>query len=1652
MKEIKLEGGTYEVIRKRLSQHSNELLESLNTLNTSRKEVFGSIDTELVGTERITTQNNCVPWDMFPIGQYFLFGYNVHLGLKKETNLEDVFSIYRYEDHVFHPISLDLIDNRSFLDDFNKLYKYYKHTQFVKFAKMGPYLHMVFRTGKDVGDIKTFKWSIDGEKLTYVDNRSDHEFKYPDQHEFAWVRTTRDHHVSGRHPHISIEDKVFVETVGGDLTIKVENNTEDGKGIYSEDVVHKDQTLDDGEIYYTIIGNVILLKIRPYQEEFRYFVYNSKVQDVRRIDALAETCILLPDDHGIIFSNGYYLQTGIFKKFENDLTDMVFEKKVPSPNGEDFLFVFYNRLHGIYLLLPYNLISQSVENPIICHGYSIFENGEMCVFRADEEPKKHHVVQIWKTAFVGPDFQVDTSNGSFLSKVGNKDVVRAMAECHEIITLINKDDSYENLYIDLIKSSTDVLDTYHWLGHEEAYQLSEHLENIKSTSNAAVDEFEKVVKIRENTSSQYDLITGQADDLIKNIKKSHAKSIDDFVQNLAELRKITGELISLEKLRYVDVEAVKGYQESIDKFSEQVSRDCTLFLLKKESLLPYEQKAAEFEKKVEEVKKVVDANALNEQIDSSADGLKMLIEIVSNLKIEDATQTTKIIDSISAIYTTFNQIKAGLKNKKQELAKLEGKAEFNAQLKLIDQGVVNYLDVSDSPEACEEYSTKLLVQIEELEGKFSEFDEYITLLVAKREEIYEAFESKKLQLVDARNKRANTLEQAADRILKAAQSRVSRFESVTEINGYFAADAMIAKVRDIVSELMEMGDTIKSEDIQSRLKSINEEAIRQLKDKSELFADGKNLINFGKFQFTVNTQPMDLSIVRKGDRMFYHLSGTNFYEEIIDEQFLSTKEVWDQEYVSENKRVYRSEYLAYNLYQRLLEEDTDDENITSIKDFVEASEEEMAAFVGKHAAQKFNEGYVKGVHDEDAILILKQITQLHITLGLTRFHASVRALAKFWWYQLDQSEKEKFSHQLNGAGAILKVFPNTNQFKGLISDIEQHMLGVNWDSNAFMEVSRTAAAEYLFNQKTSAVSSATSSTEEAFVVSEDAAELYEAFNKELTKKRASKSFKDSISKLKDTPGLAYRMVVNWLQAFVSSEQGSQSESIEETALLLLFNDFSKKNIVSAAHQQQVVGMKGSHAVLEEGNYQLHFHQYLQRLESFVSEDATAFADYTRLKKSLASDFAEDLRLNEFKPRVLSSFVRNKLIDEVYLPLIGANLAKQIGAAGEGKRTDLMGLLLLISPPGYGKTTLMEYIANRLGLVFMKINGPALGHQVVAIDPAEAPNAASREELQKLNLAFEMGDNVMIYLDDIQHCNPEFLQKFISLCDAQRKIEGVYKGKTKTYDFRGKKVCVVMAGNPYTESGEKFRIPDMLSNRADIYNLGDMIRESEVAFKMSYIENALTSNTITARLANKSHKDVHILVRAAESGNREGMDLEANHSVAEIEEYINILTKLIRVRDVILRVNQEYIYSAGQSDEYRVEPSFKLQGSYRDMNKICEKVMPIMNEEEVKDLIMSHYIGESQTLTTGAEANILKFKHMMSWQTDEDKLRWEEILEVFQKKQKSLGYGENNQFGLAIEQMESIADSLDGIKEEIVATGKIKQKYKLLQVKDKDNDY
>ncbi|MCP4219300.1 MAG: AAA family ATPase, partial [bacterium] len=1614
-----LENGTYEIIKNRLDEHGKILKDRLNQLNGSRKDVFGSIENTLLGSERIITRNNCVPRDMVPVGNDFIFGYNVHMGLKSTVAIDDVLAVYHYKDNQFKEAAGDCFKNKKFVTDFQELYKYYKSTFFTKFLVIEPYLYMIFQVGKSSSDIKTFKWLIEGDSLKYIDNRSDHEVRFPPQHDFEWKRCKRDSHRYGLHPHISIEDRVFVETIEGDLTIKVEDNTDTGKGLYAEDVDNPDQTLDDAETYYACVGNLILLKIRPYQEnDFRYFVFNEKIQEVYRIDTIENSCILLPDGHGLIFPDGYYLQSGQFKKFDIDLGRMYFEQRIASSNGEDYLYIFYNKKTGVYLLLSYNLISQSVEVPMPCTGFSHFEDGQMLLFKTEEEPRKNHVVQIWQTPFVGRDYIPEAVSESMLFKIGNQEVVRSMAQCQAIINLIRKEDPYVSLYVDMEKETSDILDTYFWLDKEEAFNIKEILGLIRNAASSAVEEYEKVSRIKVSTRKQIDDVGERTAKLFKDISYSSFDKIDDYVNSLARLREIRGEIISLKDLRYTDLPLIDTMEKEGKERNEEFAGKCVEFLLKPEGLAPYRERVQKQYDAVPEVQKGAEGKTLDEEIGETSKELELLIDIVGNLKIDDPTQTTEIIDRISSIYSNLNQAKSKLKNRLKELRSSEGEAEFHAQLKLIDQAVVNYLDVADSPQKCEEYLTKLMVQVEELEGKFTDFEKFIILLTEKREELYSAFESRKLAIMEKRNKKANALLNASERIIKGIKNRLETFDTINEINGYFATDLMVEKVRDIVDQLLEIGDSVKADDIQGQIKTVKEDAVRQLKDKQDLFLEGKDIIKFGNHHFTVNTQHLDLSLVQKDEGLFFHMTGTDFWQKADVPGLDDLRSVWDQEAVSENRDVYRGEYLAYKML-----ENTVAEGYGKLEQFGKLKEEELREHVRAFMAPRYKEGYTKGLHDFDGAALLKPLLTLHLSLDLLIYDPNARALAALYWMHDfgDKDKKDRINSRLKGLNRVSKFFKSRENLNDFVQVVETQLETFVESTGLFSTHWIPEAAQYLCREIMRA---------DTFVISAEAAEIIDGFTNMLKFKKADIQFAHSLRDMAQDLAGAYYLTREWVLAYFDEKKDVPQENrkfIPEAVVLLMTDSFALNRVIPVKTTVFVNGLHGDHSLIEKGTYKLSYTFFSEKLKQFDTLTVPRFVRYQELKKEIAAEFKSKLRLEEFKSRVLSSFVRNKLIDKVYLPLIGDNLAKQMGVAGEGKRTDLMGMLLLISPPGYGKTTLMEYIADRLGIIFVKVNGPSIGHGVTSMDPAEARNASAKEELKKLNLALEMGNNIMIYLDDIQHCNPEFLQKFISLCDAQRKIEGIYNGVARTYDLRGKKVAVVMAGNPYTESGEKFQIPDMLANRADVYNLGDMLKENEHAFKLSYIENSLTSNPVLNKLVTRSRNDVYTLIEAAVDGNIDNLELEGNYSNEEIDEFINVIEKLVRVRDVVLKSNLEYIRSAAMADEYRTEPPFKLQGSYRNMNKIAEKILPVMNEHELEMQIETSYENDAQTLATGAEANMLKWKEIAGRLDDTDKARWLEIKSLFSKNKLVKG---DDKIGQAVLQLNQLGEGLSNIEEAI----------------------
>jgi hypothetical protein len=1637
-----LGSATYEIIRQRLNTQGAALRERMSKLDARRAEVFGTIEYKLLQADRIVTSHNCVPRDMIQLGAgRFLFGFNVQFGLKKEMELADVFAVYRRDEEAgtFKEDNLDVLNDKQFLIDFKRLYNVYEKTALRKFTVIDGKLFMKFGTGAGLNDFAVFKWAFNDGNLRFVDGRAEAEYRriaYPSAHQFRWQTPDRESYRYGDHPHVSIEDRVFVECVGGDLTIKVEDNTKTGEGIYSEPVDDKYQKVDDAEIAYGLVGHLILLKIRPYKEQTaRYFIFNEKQQTAVRVDSIGSSCVLLPEEHGLIFPDGYYLATGELKQFDCDATSMVIERVVHAPNGEDVLYVFYNRLTGDYALMPYRLIAQKVEERIGCNGFSLFPNGHLVLFRAEAEAQKHHMIQLRQTPFHQPGFEPAGQKDAFLYQVGNKEVVRALAECNEVLTLVRKENPYAEIYTDLVKRCGAILDSYPWLSSADGFGVDAALRMVREAADKAVDEFDKVRRLQREAVERVTDVRKRCVEQFQNIKRASFRVLNDFVTNLATLRKLRGELITVKEVRYVDVAQVEELEQQVTTQTDELSNSCVKFLLKPEALEPYRKQAGEHLAVVERVTKVAAGKEIEKAVTVAGSELEMLIEIVNSLKIEDATETTRIIDAITAVYSTLNQVKAALKKRLKDLVASEGAAQFGAQMKLLGQAASSYLDLCDSPAKCEEYLNRLSVQLEELEGTFADFEEYTVQLTERRAELYEAFEQRKVGLVEQRNRKASALLTAAERILKVIQNRLAGFKSIADINSYMASDLMIAKVRETIDQLLALGDSVKADDLQGRLKSTQQEAVRQLKDRQELFVGGENVIKLGKHHFNINTQPLELTVVNRDGGQHIHLTSTKYFEAITDEAFLATRDVWDQEVVSENRDVYRAEYLAWQMLKA-------QPNGTA-GEIIAASDDKRLAFVQEFMGARYQEGYTKGIHDLDGVKIFAALLTTHHALQLARFSPMARACAVVYWNRFCPAEaKTLWTAKLNGFAERNKLFPGDPTQQNYITALQDLVRAFLEQTRLYPAAIAKEAGEYFFNELI---------TGEAVSVSQEADQLVTSFNRHLASKGSEQAFAQRRQALTDHPGSELDLVRDWVRGFLisgssgrepaqtSSSKESQSlltaaatneafRYLEEGAAILFCGEALKRSVVKAATSRAIEGLKGSHGLIHGSKYQFDYLDFQERLRTFEREVVPRFEKFHALKQQLIERERAKLRLDEFKPKVLTSFVRNQLIDQVYLPMVGDNLAKQIGAAGAAKRTDLMGLLLIISPPGYGKTTLMEYIASRLGIIFIKINGPALGHNVVSLDPEEAPNAAAREEIIKLNLALEMGDNALICVDDIQHCSPEFLQKFISLCDGQRRIEGVWRGKPRTYDLRGRKVVVVMAGNPYTESGQKFKIPDMLANRADTYNLGDIIGGNADYFKASYLENAVTSNAVLAPLANKSQKDIRSFIRMAESGDREAEGFEGSYSSQEVEEILSVMKKLVMIREVILRVNQEYIHSAAQSDEFRTEPPFRLQGSYRNMNRLAEKVVTIMNDDEVRAIILDHYRGESQTLTTGTEANMLKFRELIGIQTPEEKARWEDIKQTFKRNNAARGAGgEHDPAGRIVAQLSGFQSGLEGIQ-------------------------
>ena len=1637
LESIVQEGSAFETIKRRLKEQGGQLREQVSGLNQAREEIFGSAGMNVLGRARVRTENNAIARDVVRLGDKLLFGFNLQLGLRKTLVIEDVFRLYHLNDGdsgfemTEAAIEGSFLKDERFATDFRELQQYYNTATLSQLVILKGMLLMAFRIGDKLDDLRVFRWELkpDGEVSRYIDNRGERDLSFPERFSFPWKTVGRDSQVQGRSPHLNIADTLFVDNLRGNITFKVENNTSTGEGIYSDPVESDSQSLDDASFDFADLGEILLVRILPFNEEhWRYYLFNRTERKIERVDAMAGSVASLPDNHGLIFPSGYYLSTGELKTFQIPDGDFRLKRTLRAPNGEDMLYVFFEQRTGQVILFRYNLIRKQADVPLIGHGYALFENGHLVIFNADKEPTLVHPLQVWETPFTSESFHAaaNVANDSELARIGNPELVRGIAELNTVVTLVEGASASERHFTNLIRTVDRILDQFFWLSarQDEALfaGLNQQLSTIRSTAELVLDEYEKVQSIRAQTEAAITEVAQDQGALMRDLKPDSWKAPDQFVSYLARLRDHRGRVRTLNDRRYADKARIDTLEEELAEAEDRLTERTFRFLASPEALDGYRQTLTELQTALAEadsrdaLKKIVD------RYRELTEGLDMIQGMLASMGGDDAALETAITDNISGIYATINQQRSEAEIRLKEQGSAEARAQFAARIRLFEQSLANGVSALSDVRECDGLMTRMLDQLQELESQFGEYDEFLAAILEQRENAHESIEARRQQLQDQQQRRVTTLTDAAARILKNLGRRTERFSSPEELHAFFASDAMVSRLRSMAGELRELGAAMEADDCLGQLKAAQDTALRSVRDKADIFEDGGAVIRLGKHKFSVNQRELDLTLIPRDDHVLLHLTGTQYYERLEEPELDRLRGYWNMSQPSESDRVYRAEYLSALVIDEFRKTGDLPVNVADL--------DELTGYIRKFASPRYREGYEKGIHDHDAALIVSTLWPAIQNAGLLRFSPRARALAMLFWAGLSQQQSagQQLRSRCLSAGILSRMMQSDELLESLQQELEPQLAnfveeqqlslaGPGSDGRSLVH----SAAQYLVRQL--------AEESEAFDITRYAGDLATGFVEALKRDNQFAQYQQALEVVADQPAARWSITSHWLKAWMAkTDQQHLLHYLPEAVVVLNVGETVKTSVRSVELAFQIEGLLGQHPRIEERTLSLQLDEFDERLRYHQQEIIHGWQQLQEVRQQVLEKWRGQLRLDEFRPRPLSSFVRNKLISESYLPIIGDNLAKQMGTAGEDRRTDQSGLLMMISPPGYGKTTLMEYVANRLGLIFMKINCPSLGHDVMSLDPEKAPHSTAEAELIKLNLALEMGNNVMLYLDDIQHTHPEFLQKFISLCDGTRRIEGVWRGKTRTYDMRGKRFCVVMAGNPYTESGEVFKVPDMLANRADIYNLGDVLSGMEHAFALSYIENSLSSNRVLAPLATRGMADFYRFADLAEGKTVADSDFEHDYSAAERDEIVALLKKMIRVRETVLRVNQAYIASSAQAEAYRTEPTFKLQGSYRNMNKLAEKLSPVMSDQELEALIDDHYQGEAQLLTYGAEENLLKLKQMRGTMNDEEAARWQTICEEYRRRQQAGGDEETGvkvvrQLGLISEHLQQLGQQL-----------------------------
>ncbi|MEY9838365.1 DNA repair ATPase [Streptacidiphilus sp. EB103A] len=1538
-----VEDGTFQILRTRLADRAAELGRRAAELNTRRQEVFGAPVLELAASARLRTAAEATACGIIAIRPGVLL-----LGTSAPGLAEGMLSLHDQDGQPLDPGTVPgLLDDERFHRDLAELLRYYRDARLVELVRTASArLLAVFRTGEQDGDIRVLQWKVSDRQAEYLDNHGEREIPSPPVFELPWTTTGREHHDNGR---VLIEGQVTVTATGGSLTVR---SAVDGRELYAEPVDDPLQSLADAAVAYTVAAPLLVLCVRPYNEAAdRYLVVNTRTGSVRRQDSLGQGARLLPAEQGLIFPGGYELADGTNRAFRTDGTDgLRFDAVLPSLGGEDLLYVLRRPGTAQVLLLSWNTVRREAAAPLHGTGYTLLPDGTLVLLKPDREPVRGHEVQLWHSPFASADAAISQQVGEDpLERIGNADLVRGIADCLDVVRSASGADLVDAALI--LDACAKAADRHYWLGGAGL------LEPLAELRDAAEQVGAEQARIGALAARAADAVAAAREDAAALVRRSHGEpptDADGWTALLGDLRRAQGRTRSCRELPQLDLPALEAVEAALAAELESATERAFGYFAGPDAFAAPLAAAREAAESAAGLTTAAEAGRLADRLAEQAEALATVTDLVTGAVTADPGAGTAVLLAIGEVLAAVNRARAILDTRRRSLLETEHRSAHAAESALLAQATTAALAAADSPAAADDQLARLLLRLDGLEARFAEADLQLSggaaELADRRESIQQAFAARRQTLLDEAAARADRLAASATRSLEALRRRLAGLGTAEDIHAALAADPMALRVRSAAAELRSLDDRVRAQELEDGLTGAGQTAVRTLRDRADLSADGGATVRLGRHRFAVRREPVELTLLPDGDGLAFSVTGTGYRREAHDPALLAGREFWTQPLVSESPALYRSEYLATGLLGA-------------------TTDEPLERQVRRAAEAAYDEGYERGVHDQDAVLILGALLRLRAGAGLLQHPAEVRASAQlFWAHGADEAQRRGWQRRARSLVLARSTFGPAAALADLAAELSDAVARFG-SANGLPQT--PPAGDYLLEELADPT--------EGFAAGADARTLLDAFEQT----PGGPLLAADLRELADDLPSRHQLATAWLSAFAPDAAAALPEAVS-----LLCAPELPRYPVDAPLSETVEGLLGSHPRIQDGRLTVRIDQLPYQAARFRTERVSAFRAFQRQRADALATERARLRLDDYRPRPLAGFVRNQLIDEVYLPLIGDNLAKQLGSL-DSASADRSGLLLLLSPPGYGKSTLLEYVADRLGLLMVRVDGPALGAGTTSLDPDRAPDAAARREVEKIVFALEAGSNVLLHLDDIQHVSSDLLQKFIPLCDAQRRIEAVSDGRARSFDLRGRRFAVSLAGNPYTSSGQRFRIPDMLANRADVWNLGEVLTGREELFAQSFLENALAANPVLAPLAGSPAAELRLLVRMA-SGDPSAQADQLARPVQDLDRVLAVLARMRRVQQTVLDVNRAYIASAGQEEAARTEPPFLLQGSYRTMAALAARIDPVLNDAELEALVDDHYLAEAQTLGSAAEANLIRLALLRGRAGAEQTARWRHL--------------------------------------------------------------